>query len=123
MAKKYKDDDGMYLQWCEGETGYTFGWYSTEDGYVTCPICEIFISEAFLEAKNTEKVDWESWIVGKTALEMGANKHGDFKTEKEAKAAMKAANEVLLRGDRKPTPRWVIEATNAGWTAPEGWEL
>jgi hypothetical protein len=125
MAKKYKDDDGAYLAMCddEDEEEYTFGWYFPDEGYVTCPIVEILHSPEFKSGENDTKTQWETWIVGKVAVEMGANERGGFGTRKEAKAAMIAANEALLRGDRKPLPRWVIEATNAGWTAPEGWKL
>lgn len=120
MAKKYIDDNGMYLALCDGECGPTFGWYSPKEREVTCPMCDILTGPAFIEDLNTEKPDWEEWIVGKIALKMGANEHGYFETEEDAKAGMKAANEALLLmrrccdGDRKSTPRRVVQATEAG---------
>jgi hypothetical protein len=122
MAKKYRDDDGMYLALCDGEDGYTFGWYSAEDGYVTCTIGDMFDTDSLKAELHEAKADWELWIIAKVALNMGCDNHGNFKSQKDAKLAMKAANEALLRGDRKPLPKWVVEATNAGWTAPEGWK-
>jgi hypothetical protein len=61
---------------------------------------------------------WESWIVCKVAVEHGIDFHG-FRDKKTARFAMNAANEALLRGDRKPEPKWAAQARAAGWTAPE----
>jgi hypothetical protein len=126
MAKKYRGDEGEYLAICDGSRDglYTFGWYFDEEGYVTCPVLQLLESSLKDKAEPPEsKSDWESWLVIRTAQEMGCDKYGDFATMKLAKAAMNAANEALLRGDRKPTPQWVTMARNAGWTPPDGWSL
>lgn len=123
--KKYKDNDGAYLSYCTDENElHTFGWYYDEDACITCTLNDMVLAgiDKFAEAPTTTS-DWESWIVWQTAKEMGCDKKGRFNTAKDAKVAMRAANEALLRGDKKPVPQWVVLARNAGWTPPEGWTL
>jgi hypothetical protein len=124
MAKKYKDDDGMYLALVDKGDRWTFGWYSDEEGYATCEVNDILDDPEYTsDTAPVEKTKWESWIVAQVALEHGIDggSHRGFKIKKDAREAMRAANEALMSGARKPEPAWVAHARAAGWAAPEGW--
>jgi hypothetical protein len=124
VAKKYKTQDGDYLTVIEDGHAHRVAWFVAEH----CDI-GLFVGDDFEADKEkecpTDKGDWECWVASHSAAPFSDRSDSQgfvFDAAVSAKKALRAANEALLRGDKKPMPGWALKAKDAGWTPPEGWK-
>ena len=122
--KKYKDDEGGMLAIDENrgnsiEGTWFIGWDYPNEGI------NAYLGE-FSEADLTSDEDWAMRIAQEAAhpfADEDEEGYGRFVfvSKKSAQLALKAANEALLGGFKKPWPAWAIRAEAEGWAPPEGW--
>ena len=126
MPRKYKADDGSYLDIDEQGGAIRIAWFFPEDEDFGAYVGDRDVSEARDEDTDEDKkAKWEIMTADAAAKPFSCGKsmlYGyEFETEKKAKLAILAANESLLN-DGAPMPEWAVKATAAGWKPPKGWK-
>ena len=113
--KRYKDEDGNYLDIHETSYGFKIGWY--------IPEWEDFGS--YIGETGGE----EDKIIKPLVIELVGEDYSShngtyiFDTHREAQNILKILNMALIDNEKNPRwPAWAIQAKNEGWIPPEGWK-
>jgi len=123
--RKYKADDGSYLEVDEQDGAHRLAWFFPEDEDFGAYVGDRDVSETREgDTDEDKKAKWEIMTADAAAkpFSCGKSSYGyEFETEKKAKLALLAANTSLLNGGA-PMPTWATTALAAGWTPPKSWK-
>jgi len=113
MARRYKDEEGNYLNIFDSGRGYYLAWYLPEEN-------EPGECVGSLTPSEFSKDNWESRVLYETIKQFADERDPAygflFDSMNRAKQALRAANEALFA--KAPTPEWMIKALEAGWRPP-----
>ncbi len=120
--RRYKSEDGSYLVIDASDGLCRIVWLVDDDiGAVTG---DRVLKDNPGATDEDRKATWEMKTADESVKPFAEGKDSNgfhFATTKQAKLALVAANETLLRGGA-PMPAWAVAALAGGWKPPKGWK-